>query len=501
MLCALSGVVPEVPVVSVKTGLLFEKRLIETHLETSGRCPVTDQDLGKEDLVEVKHSDIARPRPVAAQSIPGLLQAQQTEWDAVMLENFQLKKQLDMARQELSHTLYRHDAACRVIARLMKERDEAVAALSSFDAHAAAHKEKKKAGPQSILPDDVVKRINEQAEILGSGRKKNRVISSTLASKDTVKAFSEQSSMAPHSSTSPGVLCVSHLNGLTLTGGVDGDAVLVNESSKAIVQKLQGHTKPVTQVLVSDRHLYTSSLDGTSRVWSKNADDAYKTVAEYKDHTKAVRGMALQPSGDFLFTCGLDSTWNLYDVRENTGRRIIGQSVSSVQNGFTTCAFHPDGTFVGLGTQAGGTASTMIFDIRDPSKNKQVFGAADDGVMNSLAFSENGYVFATGSDSGKVSIWDLRNLQVVKTLEFNDSNRNRPTPVNKVSFDQSGLYLAVCTDSVKIHHKEAHNDKDKAWGEVVVLHEHSAKVTDCFWGTDAASLITTSMDRQVKRFA
>ena len=66
---------------------------------------------------------------------------------------------------------------------------------------------------------------------------------------------------------------------------------------------------------------------------------------------------------------------------------------------------------------------------------------------------------------------------------------------------QTGLYLAVCTDSVKIHHKEVHNDKDKAWGEVVVLHEHSAKVTDCFWGTDAASLITTSMDRQVKRFA
>ena len=295
MLCALSGVVPEVPVVSVKTGLLFEKRLIETHLETSGRCPVTDQDLGKEDLVEVKHSDIARPRPVAAQSIPGLLQAQQTEWDAVMLENFQLKKQLDMARQELSHTLYRHDAACRVIARLMKERDEAVAALSSFDAHAAAHKEKKKAGPQSILPDDVVKRINEQAEILGSSRKKNRVISSTLASKDTVKAFTEQSSMAPHSSTTPGVLCVSHLNGLTLTGGVDSDAVLVNESSKAIVQKLQGHTKPVTQVLVSDRHLYTSSLDGTSRVWSKNAGDAYKTVAEYKDHTSMLADCSPTP--------------------------------------------------------------------------------------------------------------------------------------------------------------------------------------------------------------
>jgi len=51
-----------------------------------------------------------------------------------MLEVFELRKQASSLRQELSHALYKEDAAMRVLARIMRERDEARAALANMRA-------------------------------------------------------------------------------------------------------------------------------------------------------------------------------------------------------------------------------------------------------------------------------------------------------------------------------------------------------------------------------
>jgi pre-mRNA-processing factor 19 len=131
MLCSISGVVPDEAVVNVKSGFVYEKRLIVKHIESTGTCPHTGEASSLTDLLPLKSSTVTRPRPLAASNVQGLLGALQGEWDALMLETHTLRKALETARLELSQSLYQHDASCRVVARLIRERDSARQSLAA----------------------------------------------------------------------------------------------------------------------------------------------------------------------------------------------------------------------------------------------------------------------------------------------------------------------------------------------------------------------------------
>ena len=242
--------------VSLKSGHLFEKRLITKYIETEGKCPVTGQELSLSDIWDVtctspqqllpahllplaaaaldsrgracgrSHttacaaSKAVKPRPATATSVPGMLTLFQNEWDALMLETFTLKQHLETVRQELSHALYQHDAACRVIARLIKERDAARNLLSNAETQISDAASKRSGGApaapaagstdamqtdeQSIqngMAPAIVKKMEATSKDLQKSRKerfKKKILPPNLATAEDIAKFATVAETALH---------------------------------------------------------------------------------------------------------------------------------------------------------------------------------------------------------------------------------------------------------------------------------------------------------------
>lgn len=487
MECCISGTVPQDPVISRKSGHLFERRLIEQFIESSGKCPITNEPLSKDDLIPVKCNTTVKPRPPSATSIPGMLQLFQNEWDSLMLETFSLKQHLDTVRQELSHSLYQHDAACRVIARLVKERDSARAALTN--ANVAEPMEVEKPG----ISKEILAKIQATSDGLSAQRKKRKVPASLSSAEQITKQYSLLDDFYPHKNTT-GITCMdlhSAKQNLLSIGDTAGTIVLFDREARQTIATMQGgHMKPITALLMHPTRemILSASEDSTTRIWSPSVpstDDAkqselYSVEHIYTHHSAAITGLTLHPTNDYFVSASLDKTWAFNDI--NTGMCLTQSSTEGIEIGYSCASFHPDGLILGTGTADN---VVRIWDINS-QENVATF-KGHSGRVNSISFSENGYYMASCANDNTVRLWDLRRLSNFHTITLD--GEAQPALVR---FDFSGVYLAVAVgNDIRIH-------QIKVWNELARLSSHTAPVTGIAFGTDAKFIVSSSMDRTVK---
>lgn len=186
---------PEEPVLSPVSGHVYERRVIVKHIEANGTDPANSLPLTIDQLITIEASPIIRPRQQSATSIPSMLKLMQDEWDSIMLHSFSLRMQLQKARQELSHSLYQHDAACRVIARLNKEVAAAREALATLKPQAKANgqvaMDVETAVPTPVrLPEEVCEKLQAKAAVLTEERRsRGRTVPKELTPADQIRDF------------------------------------------------------------------------------------------------------------------------------------------------------------------------------------------------------------------------------------------------------------------------------------------------------------------------
>ncbi|XP_061383471.1 pre-mRNA-processing factor 19 [Danaus plexippus] len=488
--CAISNEVPEVPVVSPSSGSVFEKRIIEKYIIENGVDPISGKELRVEDLIEIKTPAIVKPKPPSATSIPATLKSMQDEWDALMLHTFTQRQQLQTARQELSHALYQHDAACRVIARLTKEVTAAREALATLKPQAglaapqpASQVEAAAAGAAAVgMSPEVVSRLQDRATALTQERKRRgRTVPEGLVGPDTIRSFVTLASHPGlHSASVPGILALDinpSDHSRILTGGNDRNATVFNKDTEQVVAILKGHTKKVTRVIYhpDEDTVITASPDHTIRVW--NVPTSQTTVL-LRSHEGPVTGLSLHPTGDYVLSTSTDQHWAFSDIR--TGQLLTKVSDASGVS-LTTAQFHPDGLIFGTGTE---NSQVKIWDLKEQSNVANFPGHV--GPVTSISFSENGYYLATAAEDACVKLWDLRKLKNFKSIQLDEGY-----VIRELRFDQSGTYLGVAGSDVRVF-------LCRQWQELRVLADHTAAATGLRFGRDAAYLASTSMDRTLK---
>ncbi|AAB70423.1 F19P19.2 [Arabidopsis thaliana] len=565
MNCAISGEVPEEPVVSKKSGLLYEKRLIQTHISLfsllhlsiccryflntdfvviiyrlllvpcrimgNARLLVSHillmtlfpsklgRNLFKPDSISGTILQIVKPKPLHTASIPGLLGTFQTdhielkwmnliwEWDSLMLSNFALEQQLHTARQELSHALYQvidggytfplqHDAACRVIARLKKERDESRQLLAEAERQLPAAPEVATSnaalsnGKRGMLarlllnvswlcgiddgeqgPNAKKMRLGISAEVITeltdcnaalSQQRKKRQIPKTLASVDALEKFTQLSSHPLHKTNKPGIFSMDilHSKDVIATGGIDTTAVLFDRPSGQILSTLTGHSKKVTSI---------------------------KFVGDT----------------DLVLTASSDK---VTDASENDVN-------------YTAAAFHPDGLILGTGTAQ---SIVKIWDVKSQfvltslsslslSFDRQMWQSLVDTMEKSPLY----HSLKTTAALDGVRLWDLRKLKNFRTFDFPDANSG------EVYFDtqcwelidigahfDNEILKDSCANSINLLSPEMQFGVFQAasvkaeWNPIKTLPDLSGtgKATSVKFGLDSKYIAVGSMDRNLRIF-
>ncbi|TIC10775.1 WD40 repeat-like protein, partial [Wallemia mellicola] len=505
MFCAISGEPPQEAVVSVKSGHLFEKRLIEKYINENGKDPISGEQLAVDDLVSVKSEpkNVA-PRPPSLTSVPTLLSTLQSEWDSLVLETHSLREQYVNGRKDLAHALYQVDAAHRVIARLMVERDQAREALSNIQAglgvapaaEAAPANggdvEMQEEEAASGLPADVVSNIDSVAAVLTAERKKRKVPEGA-ASKDTVKAFNAKDNLASFHSASPAgvnATALSNDNNLLITGGNDKHVQIYDRQEQKTIATLKGHTKKINALEWREKEglktLVVSAGDKRVRVYSKE-EKGWKMTGEFKNRTGGeVTGMKVHPTKNYAISVGTNQSWSLHNL--DTLETLLDVSPPDGESGdfeYQSVDIHPDGVIFATGTQSG---ICRIWDLKTSKIAANFESPNSHGPIVSLSFSENGYYLAAAfAGSSTIEIFDLRKLKSIHTIQLEEGVSSATT----VRFDPSAQFLAIAGSDVRIL-------ANKTWEELVRFEDNASTVETLSWGLGGNELIASGLDRTIR---
>ncbi len=185
------------------------------------------------------------------------------------------------------------------------------------------------------------------------------------------------------------------------------------------------------------------------------------------DEKEWIYGPTFSPDGSLLATPSntpnLQSSGHLLLWDPDTGQRLA--SVDDLSWPVCCASFNPAGTFIAV---AGNTTLYLV----DPSTREIIrqveMERVVNGVIEALAFNPSGDLLATAKRNGKVELWQVPNLNLVRTFSVGPSLR----PALASPFDAPAYPQAV---SVTFAHNQPRLAANNSEGSVFVWDVNTGK--------------------------
>jgi len=464
-----SGGPPKVPVVSPKSGSLFEKQLIVEYINEHHKDPISSEPLELDDLIEIKVSPYQPPRQPTLNSIPSLLSSLQNEWDSVALELFQLRKQLDDTRKELSTALYHHDAAVRVASKAIKQRDEARTALQELTISISNGKQIEQ---QPEGESKVSEQQQQQLQKSTNGDEDVQLNDSTPPKEIEdliINASTELFAIHKAQKQKVNVSISSPLNSLTNVGKhetkpykkivasniLDGQAYLTSSTGLTSIYNFEDekyhkaeHIPKNKNIAFINNVLYNNEL--TPLIGTISGELIFNDGVKIGEgiHKSPIVSIISHPSLKHLFL-SFDKA-GIYALHDGTNLTTYFQG--KLNNELVSASIHTDGALVAVGDIKG---SISIIDLRN-NEIVKTMESTDDSTITNLKFGPNGYwLFASyvSGESNFIKVWDLRK-DSFETIQLINQ-------VTRILTDKSSQLLVVLGyKSIEI---VQYNKKGKEW--------------------------------------
>nr|MBI3613812.1 caspase family protein [Nitrospirota bacterium] len=241
----------------------------------------------------------------------------------------------------------------------------------------------------------------------------------------------------------PNQIALSKDGRLLAFGGL-GKITLKEIDSGREVGTLLGQGLVSAVVFSPDGRILVSSSGGSAIIWDLATGQPLRTLTGHKS-AENITSMAWSSGGRSIVTVSgrMNGTAKLWDAA--TGQE--SQTMQFGESGSVTCvAFSPDSKLLAGGgrlvkTSAHNVRTSGMITLWNVATGKQVKSIeAHEGVIESLAFSPDGQLLASGSSDTQVKLWDVSSGKEIRVL------KGHAGTVKSAVFSSDGRFLATAGD-------------------------------------------------------